>query len=297
MPSSGQLNGQAQQPSTPKLSTMPKGIQYQNAVVPKGNTQGSHGGSPKPLNVTTKQPTGSPQDAVKKAEMALTAKPPKEETSGKKEQRMSSMTDAQVMERLREVVSKERPLDSYNKQKKIGQGASGSVYVARIRESATSPMARQLLRDNGPRAQVAIKQMDLRNQPRKELIVNEIIVMKDSKHPNIVNFLDSFLQEESNELWVVMEFMEGGALTDVIDNNPAIAEDQIATICLEVCWLSCLFTLSMCSTSADYGFPRSAKVSSTSTNNRSSTATSNPTTFCSRPRATSRSPTLASAPN
>jgi serine/threonine protein kinase len=31
--------------------------------------------------------------------------------------------------------------------------------------------------------------------------------------------LDSFLQESSNELWVVMEFMEGGALTDVIDNN------------------------------------------------------------------------------
>jgi serine/threonine protein kinase len=76
--------------------------------------------------------------------------------------------------------------------------------------------------------------MDLRNQPRKELIVNEIIVMKDSKHPNIVNFLDAFLQEESNELWVVMEFMEGGALTDVIDNNPSISEPQIATICHEV---------------------------------------------------------------
>jgi hypothetical protein len=28
--------------------------------------------------------------------------------------------------------------------------------------------------------------------------------------------------------------MEGGALTDVIDNNPSISEDQIATICFEV---------------------------------------------------------------
>ena len=138
------------------------------------------------------------------------------------------------MIKLREVVSKERPLDSYNKQKKIGQGASGSVYVARIREGATSPTARRVMQENGPRAQVAIKQMDLRNQPRKELIVNEIIVMKDSKHPNIVNFLDAFLQEEQSELWVVMEFMEGGALTDVIDNNSSISEDQIATICFEV---------------------------------------------------------------
>lgn len=187
--------------------------------------------APKPLNVA--KPAGAPvNDAVKKAEQALTSKP-KEETP-RKDVRMSSMSESEVMAKLREVVSKDKPLESYNKQKKIGQGASGSVYVARIRESATSPMARRILQENGPRAQVAIKQMDLRNQPRKELIVNEIIVMKDSKHPNIVNFLDAFLQEEQSELWVVMEFMEGGALTDVIDNNPSISEDQIATICFEV---------------------------------------------------------------
>ncbi|KAF2176272.1 serine/threonine-protein kinase-like protein CLA4 [Zopfia rhizophila CBS 207.26] len=189
--------------------------------------------APKPLNVAAKQPTVAPQnDAVKKAEQALTSK---KEEAPRKDVRMSSMSESEVMAKLREVVSKDKPLDSYNKQKKIGQGASGSVYVARIREGATSPMARRLLQENGPRAQVAIKQMDLRNQPRKELIVNEIIVMKDSKHPNIVNFLDAFLQEEQSELWVVMEFMEGGALTDVIDNNPSISEDQIATICLETC--------------------------------------------------------------
>ncbi|PSN71142.1 Pkinase-domain-containing protein [Corynespora cassiicola Philippines] len=187
--------------------------------------------APKPLNVA--KPTGAPvNDAVKKAEQALTSK---KEEAPRKDVRMSSMSESEVMAKLREVVSKDKPLDSYNKQKKIGQGASGSVYVARIREGATSPTARRILQENGPRAQVAIKQMDLRNQPRKELIVNEIIVMKDSKHPNIVNFLDAFLQEEQSELWLVLEFMEGGALTDVIDNNPSISEDQIATICSETC--------------------------------------------------------------
>lgn len=148
---------------------------------------------------------------------------------------MSAMSENEVMDRLRSVVSKDNPNESYSKQRKIGQGASGSVYVARVKEHAVSPVARELYRQYGPRCQVAIKQMDLRSQPRKELIVNEIIVMKDSQHANIVNFLDSFLQEQSNELWVVMEFMEGGALTDVIDNNPVIQEDQIATICAEVC--------------------------------------------------------------
>ena len=192
-----------------------------------------------PLNVGIKQPTGAPlngvsetaADAHKQAEIALTTKQP---AARQKEVRMSSMTESQVMEKLKAVVSRDDPHLSYNKQKKIGQGASGSVYVARISENCVSPIARNIVKKFGPKASVAIKQMDLRNQPRKELIVNEIIVMKESSHPNIVNFLDSFLQENNNELWVVMEFMEGGALTDVIDNNPNITEAQISTICNEV---------------------------------------------------------------
>ncbi|ETN40439.1 uncharacterized protein HMPREF1541_04716 [Cyphellophora europaea CBS 101466] len=187
----------------------------------------------KPLNVAKQPPTKPQADPRKEAEAALSAKKPAEERQ--KEVRMSSMSEGEVMAKLKQVVSRDNPLENYSKQKKIGQGASGSVYVARVKESATSQVAREIYRTHGPKGQVAIKQMDLRNQPRKELIVNEIIVMKDSKHPNIVNFLDSFLQEQSNELWVVMEFMEGGALTDVIDNNPVITEDQIATICNETC--------------------------------------------------------------
>jgi protein-serine/threonine kinase len=80
-------------------------------------------------------------------------------------------------------------------------------------------------------AKVAIKQMDLTKQSRLDLIVNEIMVMQESRHSNIVNFLDSFLVR--GDLWVVMEYMEGGALTDVIENN-TMTEHQIATVCLEV---------------------------------------------------------------
>lgn len=191
-----------------------------------------------PNNGTRQQPgastvaTTDAVDPVKQAEIILTSKPPGAPRA--KEVRMSSMTEGQVMDKLKQVVSKDDPQLSYSKQKKIGQGASGSVYVARIHENAVSPVARRLYQTHGTKANVAIKQMDLRNQPRKELIVNEIIVMKESSHPNIVNFLDSFLQEGNNELWVVMEFMEGGALTDVIDNNPHITEAQISTICNEV---------------------------------------------------------------
>ncbi|KAI7228490.1 serine/threonine protein kinase [Hortaea werneckii] len=223
-------NGQSQQHP---LTRKPSGAGFSSQQGPPGSSQQQQ---VKPLNVQTKQPTGAPAKdaAIKQAEAMLTKKPEPAEKP-QKEARMSSMTDAQVMDRLRSVVSLSNPLESYNKQKKIGQGASGSVYVARIRENAPSSMAQNLTRQYGPRAQVAIKQMDLRSQPRKELIVNEIIVMKESRHDNIVNFLDAFLQEETFELWVVMEFMEGGALTDIIDNNASISEDQIATICYETC--------------------------------------------------------------
>ncbi|KAK2776719.1 Protein kinase [Onygenales sp. PD_12] len=192
--------------------------------------------TPKPLNIANKQTAANTKnavpDGVRQAEAALTKKPAE---TRQKDVRMSTMSESEVMERLKQVVSKDNPTESYSKQRKIGQGASGSVYVARVKENAPSPVAREVYRTHGPRGQVAIKQMDLRSQPRKELIVNEIIVMKDSQHANIVNFLDSFLQEQNNELWVVMEFMEGGALTDVIDHNPVIQEDQIATICFETC--------------------------------------------------------------
>lgn len=79
---------------------------------------------------------------------------------------------------------------------------------------------------------VAIKQINLNKQPRKEVILNEIVVMKDSRHQNIVNFVGAYLSHV--ELWVVMEYMEGGDLTDVIENNESLREDQMAGIMLQV---------------------------------------------------------------
>lgn len=242
----------------------------------------------KPLNVPAKpQPQQSQSDAVKAAEAALTAKPPASER--KQDVRMSTMSEKEVMQRLIEVVSKDDPNLSYSKQKKIGQGASGSVYVAKVKEGAASTVAREVLRSQGPRAQVAIKQMDLAHQPRKELIVNEIMVMKDSKHRNIVNFLDAFLRNNNAELWVVMEYMEGGALTDVIDNNPVITEEQISTICLEVsqALLPASLPLTECGTDLTCS-DRRAAACSTSTLSRSSTVISRVTTSCLMPVAASR---------
>ena len=38
---------------------------------------------------------------------------------------------------------------------------------------------------------------------------------------------------KNNELWVVVEYIEGDALTDIIENT-SLEEDQISSICFEV---------------------------------------------------------------
>ncbi|KAI8576344.1 hypothetical protein K450DRAFT_257307 [Umbelopsis ramanniana AG] len=131
------------------------------------------------------------------------------------EKRISKMSESEIMEKLRSIVSKEDPITLYKRSKRVGQGASGSVYLAT---------------HLGSNKRVAIKQMEIGSQARKDLIVNEIIIMRESRHPNIVNYLDSFLVK--GDLWVVMEYMEGGPLTDVIAKHK-MDETQIATVCLE----------------------------------------------------------------
>ena len=125
-------------------------------------------------------------------------------------------TGIDIVARLNAICSTGDPMKKYKNLNKIGQGASGGVYTAN---------------EVGTNQCVAIKQMNLEQQPKKDLIINEILVMKDSKHKNIVNFMDSYLRQ--GDLWVIMEYMEGGSLTDVVTFN-MMSEGQIAAVCREV---------------------------------------------------------------
>ncbi|KAK4515096.1 holocytochrome c synthase [Mucor velutinosus] len=130
-------------------------------------------------------------------------------------QQKEALKDAQVIADLQAICTDADPTKLYRNMIKIGQGASGGVYTA---QSVDTNMS------------VAIKQMNLAQQSRKEVIINEILVMREAQHKNIVNYIDSFLV--SNELWVVMEYMEGGSLTDVVTTS-MMTESQIATVCRE----------------------------------------------------------------
>ncbi|CAL1535814.1 unnamed protein product [Lymnaea stagnalis] len=130
--------------------------------------------------------------------------------------------DAEVNAALKALASPGDPYKKYDIdiQNKLGAGASGTVCLARYKDT-TSMVSPQM---------VAIKMMDLNRQPKKELIISEIKVMKLHRHENIVNFLDCYHLGE--ELWVVMEYLDGGPLADVVTQT-VMQEGQMAAICLE----------------------------------------------------------------
>ena len=267
-PASSKANGAVTLGTKPlQLSSGTKAIDPPPHLARPANPSSSFA-SAHPPSSSSSAPSAKPLQTVKKVE----------KTDG--DRRVSTMSEAQIMAKLRSVCSPQDPSTLYSKIKKVGQGASGSVYVARVLANGSK---------------VAIKQMDLSQQPRKELIVNEILVMKESQHPNIVNFLDSFLVKGA-ELWVVMEYMEGGALTDVIDSN-SLEEDQISSISNEASLRALFSTFERLLTIRFVPSRRPAKGSSTFTRRASFIATSRATTFFSILRDTSRSVSSPSSPS
>ncbi|XP_076355213.1 serine/threonine-protein kinase Pak-like isoform X2 [Tachypleus tridentatus] len=92
-------------------------------------------------------------------------------------------------------------------------GCSGTVYSAVETETGL---------------EVVIKQINLTEEIRKELLITELSVLQEKKHPNIVNYLDSFIA--GDELWIIMEYLEVGCLTNVI-NETCFCESEISAVC------------------------------------------------------------------
>lgn len=130
------------------------------------------------------------------------------------------MTDEEIFEELRKLCKLTDPKEIYRTQKEVGKGASGAVFISLDKQTKET---------------VAIKVMNIETQPSKESLINEIQVMKDFSHPNLVNFLESFFIETpwKRQLWVVMEYMNGGPLTDVVMET-VMKEHQIAFVTREV---------------------------------------------------------------
>ncbi|XP_027027889.2 serine/threonine-protein kinase PAK 6 [Tachysurus fulvidraco] len=123
------------------------------------------------------------------------------------------VTHEQFKAALQMVVDKGDPRSYLENFVKIGEGSTGVVCIAREKHSGRL---------------VAVKMMDLRRQQRRELLFNEVVIMRDYQHRNVVEMFKSALVEE--ELWVIMEYLQGGALTNIVSET-RLSEEQIATVC------------------------------------------------------------------
>lgn len=140
-----------------------------------------------------------------------------------------NLTEEQILLHLHDACLSASPWQFYTKVREVGAGAAGVVSLAT--NKATGEM-------------VAIKDIDLSKQTKKDLILMEIKVMKELHHPNLVNFKEAYLCEPGEiyhedfkvnqlHLFVVMEYMEGGPLTDVVTET-VMKESLIAMVCMEV---------------------------------------------------------------
>ncbi|OAD77540.1 hypothetical protein PHYBLDRAFT_179895 [Phycomyces blakesleeanus NRRL 1555(-)] len=102
----------------------------------------------------------------------------------------------------------------------IAEGESGPMYSAK--HITTSRV-------------VAIKKIPRTAVEKLSKIRNELTTMKMSRHPNVVEYITSYMTEE--EIWVVMECMDV-SLADIlsvhIEEGPHMKEDQIGRVARDI---------------------------------------------------------------
>jgi len=127
-----------------------------------------------------------------------------------------NLSEEQIISELQDCCQICSPWEVYRKDTELGSGAAGIVHLATHKVTGE---------------RVAVKDIDLNRQTKKDLILMEIKVMKELNHPNLVNFKEAFMVEM--HLFVVMEYMEGGPLTDVVTET-IVKEPLIAMVSHEV---------------------------------------------------------------
>ncbi|XP_051265101.1 serine/threonine-protein kinase PAK 6b [Dicentrarchus labrax] len=172
------------------------------------------------FNTSTKPPTSLNQDGPSQPCPSPTGSPGRPPAHLSPSSPLQAVTDGgvkvtheQFKAALQMVVDPGDPRMTLENFVKIGEGSTGVVCIARERHSGR---------------QVAVKMMDLRKQQRRELLFNEVVIMRDYRHQSVVEMYRSALVEE--ELWVIMEYLQGGALTHIVSET-RLSEEQTATVC------------------------------------------------------------------
>eukprot|EP01091_Cochliopodium_minus_P019252 TRINITY_DN8041_c0_g1_i2.p1 TRINITY_DN8041_c0_g1~~TRINITY_DN8041_c0_g1_i2.p1 ORF type:complete len:406 (+),score=81.11 TRINITY_DN8041_c0_g1_i2:149-1366(+) len=117
-------------------------------------------------------------------------------------------------EKIVEVVNDELELKKkYRVFKKRGDGGFGEVFTAK---------------DSQINKRVAVKKMEHLSEKSKRMNLCEVYYLQKCKHDNVVEYKRSHVIKSLSEMWIVMEFLEGGTLTDAVKDGYTFTENQVA---------------------------------------------------------------------
>eukprot|EP00794_Sanderia_malayensis_P014204 gene14204-15686_t len=107
----------------------------------------------------------------------------------------------------------------YEKKDLIGHGAFAIVFKGYLRENKSQP--------------VAIKSIAKKNIAKTQsLLAKEIRILKELHHENIVQLLDYI--ETSSNVYLIMEYCNGGDLADYLQSKGTLSEDTIKQFLLQI---------------------------------------------------------------